>query len=150
MTFVNEKGGFVRVAESEKYAELYNKATGKNISFINEQWTIDREREMLLICVYKHRQDMYEGDFGLSDWLFYWHDAWIAFTQKDGNDGKISDVHWQITRTITKIEMPLVVKKNQLEMFRDLKDAFLVYRIGGVFSTKDYRFDLTLDLSEVF
>lgn len=149
MAFVNEKGGLARMAESQKYAELCNKATGRNVSFINEQWTIDREREMLLVCTYIVRQDMYEGDFGLSKWLFYWRGKWISFYQQDSLGGMVSDTYWRKTRKITEIKMPEEVNASQVEMFQDLKEAFQVYRIVGYRDTDKYRFDLTLDYGEI-
>ncbi len=148
MAFVNEKGGLARIAESQKYAELCNKATGRNMSFINEQWTIDREREMLLICTYIEREDMYKGDFELSYWTFYWHGQWIIFTQR-GYFKKISDTYWKVTRKITEVDMQKSVKMVQLEMFSDLKDAFNEFKIIGCRSLKEYQCDLTLDYSEV-
>jgi len=149
VTFINEKGGLDRLAESQRYAEIYHKDTGKNESFINEDWTIDRERGMLLVCVHNERQDMYEGNFGLSSWLFYWHGEWIHFAQKDSLGGKISDIHWRKTRTITNIKLSNSIKISYLEMFKDLKEAFQMYRFVGAFDKTEYLFDLTLDYSKV-
>lgn len=104
---------------------------------------------MLLVCIYVERQDMYEGDYNLSTWLFLWRGEWIRFTQQDSLGGRISEKHWQSTRKIISVDMPKPVKAVQLDMYRDLEEAFRVYRLSGAFSVDDYIFDLKLDYSQV-
>ncbi len=149
MAFVNEKGGLQRAVDSEKYAALYNKETGKQISFLNQQWTIDRDRKMLLVCTYEERQDMYEGDFFLSSWLFYWRNIWVSLSLKDYDFRRLSKDHYELTRKIIKIDFPQAPSSNQEVMFNDLRQAFQAYKVIGARAEREYRCDLTLDYSEV-
>lgn len=107
------------------------------------------EREMLLVCLYKEREDMYEGNFHRSRWVFYWNGEWVRFLQHDYGK-ELFDNHWKKTRIIKEITMSSAVKNKALDLFCDLKEAFEAYRIIGAGEEGDeYLFDLTLDVSEV-
>ncbi len=149
MAFVNERGFMVDEAERTKYTDLYVSANGGKGSLGSANWTIDRERKMLLVCLYTEREDMYEGNFHRSRWVFYWQGEWVNFLQKDYGK-KVSDNHWQKTREIKEITMPTAIKKDEMIFFSDLKEAFQAYRvIGASEDDANYWFDLTLDISEV-
>jgi hypothetical protein len=46
--------------------------------------------------------------------------------------------------------MPAAIKKEKMNFFNDLKEAFEEYRISGAVSkNRSLRVDLTLDISEV-
>ena len=149
MGFLNQLGYTVNKEEKSKYNDLYIQANGGKGSLGSAQWTIDRDREMLLVCLYEEREDMYEGDFHRSRWVFYWHGEWVHFLQHDYGK-KIADSYFQITRKIKEITMPAAIKKEKMNFFNDLKEAFEEYRISGAVSkNRSLRVDLTLDISEV-
>lgn len=149
MAFVNERGFMVNEVDRKKYNDLYVQANKGKGDLGSADWTIDREREMLLVCLYTERQDMYEGNFHRSNWVFYWHGEWVHFLQQDHSE-KISENHWRKTREVKEITMPDIVKKDAVTFYSDLKEAFKVYRrIGAGEGGREYLFDLTLDISEV-
>ncbi len=149
MAFVNVETMNLSREEKKKYNDLYASAHSGNGSVKGLEWTIDRDREILLVCKYKERQDMYEGDFDLSYWLFYWHGEWIEFVQKKFSGVWVTDDHLKLARKIIKIDIPLAMAHLKEEIFHDIKDAFQVFRVAGAIETRNYQFDLTLDVSEV-
>ena len=58
MGFLNQLGYTVNKEEKSKYNDLYIQANGGKGSLGSAQWTIDRDREMLLVCLYEEREDM--------------------------------------------------------------------------------------------
>ena len=68
MAFVNEH---ISAEDYEKYIETYKRQAGAPGLFL-EDWTIDRERECYLTCTHTVRQDMYEGNYSITKWLFFW------------------------------------------------------------------------------
>ncbi|MFZ3192529.1 MAG: hypothetical protein WA154_04880 [Moraxellaceae bacterium] len=143
MAFVNEK---VRSTNSEVARYAATLATG--LGFI-ESWTIDRERNLVLIEKWTARQDMYDGDFSITGWLFYWKGEWISFTKQTDLGGKISDKYWESRTKIKDLIVPTQYLDNRSDILNDLIDALQVYKVAGAFSEKDYEFNLILDLSEV-
>jgi hypothetical protein len=149
MGFVNQRGFLVDEAERKRYNDLYVQANGGKGGLGSANWTIDREREMLLVCLYREREDMYEGDFHISGWVFYWHGEWVHFLQHNYGK-KLADSYFKVTREIKEITMPISVKKDTETFFNDLKEAFEEYRISGALSDNpNLHVDLTLDMSEV-
>jgi hypothetical protein len=150
MAFVNQRSYDINEAELTKYNNLYVQANGGKGGLRGTQWTIDREREMLLVRLYEERGDMSGFDkFTRSRWVFYWHGEWVEFWHKSHGE-KLADNHWKMMRIIQKIAMPTSVKKSEQNFFNDLKEAFEVYRIIGVGEEgEEYLFELTLDISEV-
>lgn len=146
MAFVNIRGFMVDEAERKKYNDLYIKAGGTG-GLGCEDWTIDRERNMLLVCLRTERENMYEGNFSRSHWVFYWHGEWVRFMQQD-HGKKLGDSYFQVTREINEIMMPVSIKEVALAFFNELKEAFEAYRITGAgYRNPNLKVDLTLDIS---
>ncbi len=144
MAFMNEKTNLV---EHQKYSLLCRGAIGCYLNYTSE-WTIDREREMLLVHTGTERQDMYEGDFMLEYWRFYWRGQWVSFTSHKYPTEFVSETLCKTFRKVFDIEIPSSLLSEQSELFSDLKTAFDVYGLMGAVIT-EYKTDAILDFSEV-
>ncbi len=143
MAFVNEK-----VGSSNLEVNKYTASLKSGVPFI-EEWTIDREIECVLIQSWTARQDMYEGEFSLTGWLFYWKSEWITFTKQTDLGGKISDNCWESRTKIINLIIPDSISCHKQVILKDLRSALQTYGVAGAFDTKKYQFKLILDQSEV-
>jgi hypothetical protein len=127
MAFINE---FIPAADIQKYGiEEINK------KFIvggtkSSQWTIDRDRDIYLRCVARGREE-YRSE---TTWTFYWGGELIPvelhMLAGGGKRGEPGRTHWKIHH----IYIPPHLQNMRNDILKDLKDALLAYKDGGVYS----------------
>jgi len=144
MTFINE---YLSEDDYKKYIDPYKARSGVKSLFL-EDWTIDRERESFLTLTHTAREDMYEGDYSITFWLFLWKGEYIRFEQHQPIGEKVAKHHFKVTNIIKKIDIPESLT-NKEELFTVLKEAMDVNEGSGIFGSEKNKCEITLDLSEV-
>ena len=140
MAFVNEE---IPEADVEKYGleKIDNEllSIGKTYS---RSWTIDRARDIYLRCVARGRDELSR----ISTWTFYWKGALIWFKWEIIDfKGARNAPCWTHLR-LYDFKMPEALQSRREEIFRDLHDAFLAYKDGGIYATcTEYSMQLDID-----
>jgi hypothetical protein len=140
MAFVNE---YIPEADFEKYglAEIDSKFLTTGVK--SRDWTVDRERNIYLRQVTTYREDMEN----IARWNLFWKGDLLWLDKKVLEaTGQLGGAIWVHLR-ITNFKIPLHLVQHQDEIFEDLREAFLAYRDGGVFSTCT-EFSMQLDIEE--
>lgn len=140
MAFINE---YIPVEDVEKYGlkEIDSKFLATGVK--SRDWTIDRNRDIYLRLVASGRDEM----SGVSTWTFYWKGALLWFQKKGiAHKGNPGGPCWAHTK-VSKFDIPSNLEARREEIFQDLREAFLAYRDGGVFSTStEYSLQLDIDV----
>lgn len=149
MTFVNEyipQDDIVRyhIKEIDQRVGLHRRTN-------SDDWTIDRERDIYLRCV-----EMGNFEFRhQSAWTFYWHGEliWVELEML-GCSSERNAPGWSRKRIVKLCLMD--VESNHLperlmpqrgEVLKDIEEALLAYKDGGVYSATT-TYDLTLEVAE--
>ncbi len=107
------------------------------------QWTIDRDRNIYLRCVARGREDIAHK----STWTFFWSgELLILKVELLATKGGVGDDAWS-HKKINNFKLPERFKEKRDQIIDDLKEAFIAYKDGGVFS-KTASYSLTLDIVE--
>ena len=142
MAFINE---YISEEDRKKY----------NIDAINErfivggtnprQWTIEKEKNTYLMCVARGREEF----FSESTWIFFWEGNLIELEIKlVSSDSKVNGPGYS-HKEIKSIKIPESLKGKEEELLRNLKEAFLAYKDGGILSScTSYSIDLTVAQGE--
>ena len=139
MAFVNEE---IPEADVEKYGleKIDNDllSIGKTYS---RNWTIDRARDIYLRRVAIGRDELSH----ISTWTFCWKGAliWFKWEVIDFKGARNAPC-WSHQKAYD-FRIPESVQSHREEIFRDLHDAFLAYRDGGIFATST-EFSMQLDI----
>ena len=139
MAFINER---IPEADVEKYGleKIDNEllSIGKTYS---RDWTIDRARDIYLREVAIGRDELSR----ISTWTFYWKGELIWFKREVIDfKGARNAPCWSHQKAYD-FRIPESVQSHREEIFRDLHDAFLAYRDGGIFATST-EFSTQLDI----
>jgi len=145
MTFINE---YLSEDDYKKYIDPYKARSGVK-SLPVRRWTVDRERESFLTLTHTVREDMYEGDYSITYWLFLWEGEYITFVQHRPAIRKLYDHYFKATNIIKKIDLPESLTSRKEELFTILKEAMVVNRGSGVVGSQKKKCEITLELSEV-
>jgi len=139
MAFVNEE---IPEADVEKYGleKIDNEllSIGKTYS---RDWTIDRARDIYLREVAIGRDELSR----ISTWTFYWKGALIWFKWEVIDFKGARNAPCWVHQKVYDFKIPESVQNHREEIFRDLHDAFLAYRDGGIFDTST-EFSMQLDI----
>ena len=139
MAFVNEE---IPEADVEKYGleKIDNEllSIGKTYS---RSWTIDRARDIYLRRVARGRDELSH----ISTWTFSWKGVLIWFKQEIIDFKGARNAPCWIHQKVYDFRMPESLQSHREEIFRDLHDAFLAYRDGGIFDTST-EFSMQLDI----
>ncbi len=130
MTFKNEH---IPKADYEKY-DLRRVCGEHNVvhrgHMLNQDWTVDRERDAFLIKVWSHPEAEFTG------WTFYWKGEWLFFEMRGmGGGGGQPDGSCWFGYRIRKFTLPDHLQAQRDEIVADLTQAFGDYCGGGVFSS---------------
>ena len=139
MAFVNER---IPEADVEKYGleKIDDSLFGAGRT-ISRDWTIDRARDIYLREVAVGRDELSH----ISTWTFYWKGELIWFRREIIDfKGTLNTPCWAHLR-LYDFKIPEAVQNHREEIFRDLHDAFLAYRDGGIFDTST-EFSMQLDI----
>lgn len=146
MNFVNE---YLSADDYEKYIEPYKAKTGIKSLYLSD-WTIDKEANCFLVNTHRVRQDMYEGDFSITLWLFLFSGEYIKFEQHTPLGSKRADGSYKVTNIIKEIDIPQSLQGKEQALFAVLKEAMEKSKGVGVFGADDIKeYELSLDVSEV-
>ena len=139
MAFVNER---IPEADVEKYGleKIDNEllSIGKTYS---RDWTIDRARDIYLREVAIGRDELSR----ISTWTFYWKGELIWFKREVVDFKGARNAPCWSHQKVYDFRIPETVQPHREEIFRDLHDAFLAYRDGGIFATST-EFSTQLDI----
>lgn len=127
MAFVNE---YISEADIEKYGikeldEKFRKGHYK------PDWTIDHERDIYLRYLHNEREE----HSNRRTYYFYWKGN-LLFVTVDLIDakGERGSEQWSSYK-MWRMDIPDALKLREAEIISDLKDAFLAWKGGGVYST---------------
>ena len=139
MAFVNER---IPEADVEKYGlekiDDFFFGAGATTS---RDWTIDRARDIYLREVARGRDELSR----ISTWTFYWKGALIWFKREELEfKGTRGTPCWSHAR-VYNFDIPRPLQNRRKEIFRDLHDAFLAYKTGGIYATCT-EFSMQLDI----
>ena len=139
MAFVNER---IPEADVEKYGlekiDDFFFGAGATTS---RDWTIDRARDIYLREVAIGRDELSR----ISTWTFYWKGALIWFKREELEfKGTRGTPCWSHAR-VYNFDIPRPLQNRRKEIFRDLHDAFLAYKTGGIYATCT-EFSMQLDI----
>mgnify|MGYP000936093725 FL=1 len=140
MAFVNER---IPEADVEKYGlekiDDFFFGAGATTS---RDWTIDRARDIYLREVARGRDELSR----ISTWTFYWKGALIWFKREELEfKGTRGTPCWSHAR-VYNFDIPRPLQNRRKEIFRDLHDAFLAYKTGGIYATcTEYSMQLDID-----
>ena len=149
MAFVNE---YIPAADMEKYQikEIDQRVPihGRTHS---DSWTIDRDRNMYIRNV---KNGTYEFSYQ-SAWTFFWHDEllWVELEILDTSHGQ--NVPGWGKKRITMLRLmdgdsshlPDRLEPQKAQILKDLEEALLAYKSGGVYSTAT-SYELFLEIAE--
>jgi hypothetical protein len=126
MTFINE------YISREDFAKFrlpeYDDAFGMGAVF-SDNWTIDRERDMILRLVGRGREER----AGRSEYAFYWRNRWnIVGVSVADCGGTRNGPQWVRYRLAIPHQVPPSVPELRELFLRDLKEALIAYRDCGV------------------
>ncbi len=135
MAFVNE---YISDEDFEKYnfEKINNRRNGGGNPAYD--WTVDKDNEVWLRHFYK-RQDHTAPDGGFTGentWDFYWKGFLMSIetnyidTKPHSSNHGIYYAHIQIT----SINIPECLSYQEIEILEDIKQAFIIYAGGGIFS----------------
>ena len=138
MGFVNER---ISAEDIKKY-DLENISKKYIVGGVPiTDWTIDRGRDIYLRLVRRGREE-YAHE---SVWNFYWRGTLIHLDANmiggGGGRGEPGWTHWRVV-WMSPIEPSL-----KEEMLSDLREAFLAYKDGGIFSSNT-TYEVILDTAE--
>ena len=128
MAFVNEE---VSKEDAKKYGMDQideNHLVGR---IIYRTWTIDRARDIYLREVAHGRDE----ESQLSTWTFYWKGALIWFKREVIDFKGARNAPCWSHQKVYDFKIPEAVQNHREEIFRDLHDAFLAYKTGGIYAT---------------
>ena len=139
MAFVNEE---VSKEDAEKYGMEKideNYLVGR---IYDRTWTIDRARDIYLRRVARGRDELSH----ISTWTFSWKGALIWFKRAMIDfKGARNAPCWSHQKAYD-FRIPETVQSHREEIFRDLHDAFLAYKTGGIYATcTEYSMQLDID-----
>ena len=139
MAFVNEE---IPEADVEKYGlEKIDDSFFGAGGTTSRNWTIDRARDIYLREVAVGRDELSH----ISTWTFCWKGALIWFKRAMIDfKGARNAPCWSHQKAYD-FRIPETVQPHREEIFRDLYDAFLAYRDGGIFDTST-EFSMQLDI----
>ena len=138
MAFVNER---IPEADVKKYGlEAIDEQhlVGRTNS---RDWTIDRARDIYLREVVVGRDELSH----ITIWTFYWKGALIWFKWEVIDFKGARNAPCWVHQKVYDFKIPEAVQNHREEIFRDLHDAFLAYRDGGIFDTST-EFSMQLDI----
>jgi len=160
MAFVNE---YIPESDMEKYRieEIDQHLIGRGVTHARD-WTVDRERNMYL-------RNVFDGTFedvGQTLWNFFWNGELILFKMiitalSGGRNKPVSArkriVHLCLMEIVegryyslslgSSIILPERLESQKAQIFKDLEEALLAYKDGGVFATAT-SYELFLELGE--
>ena len=140
MAFINER---IPEADVEKYGleKIDDSLFGAGRT-ISRAWTVDRARDIYLRCVARGRDELSH----ISTWNFYWKGALIWFKWEIIDfKGARNAPCWTHLR-LYDFKMPEALQSRREEIFRDLHDAFLAYKDGGIYATcTEYSMQLDIE-----
>ena len=139
MAFINER---IPEADVEKYGleKIDDSLFGAGRT-ISRAWTVDRARDIYLRCVARGRDELSR----ISTWTFYWKGALIWFKWEVIDFKGARNAPCWVHQKVYDFKIPESVQNHREEIFRDLHDAFLAYRDGGIFDTST-EFSMQLDI----
>lgn len=129
MSFVNEH---ISQEDRQRYRinEIDKKLRGKAPA---RDWTIDRERDIYLRML--DPGILADGPTGRSAWHLYWHGEVIEIDlqimKTEGEPGGSRHGH----KKLISIEIPESIEEKHEEIERDLREALIAYKDGGIFAT---------------
>lgn len=147
MTFVNE---YISEADLKKYnfAELY-KRPRKGMDTATD-WTINREANIWLRKFYTESDHTApDGGFtGVSGWDFYWKGTLLTLEILDVGGGGGYGKHRWTRKRLLNLSIPPDLENQRVQIIKDLKEAFTVYRGVGVssfpYDSPSYSFELEI------
>ena len=139
MAFVNER---IPEADVEKYGleKIDDLFFGAGVT-TSRDWTIDRARDIYLREVAIGRDELSR----ISTWTFYWKGELIWFKREVVDFKGARNAPCWSHQKVYDFRIPETVQPHREEIFRDLHDAFLAYRDGGIFATST-EFSTQLDI----
>lgn len=149
MGFVNER---ISAGDAEKYglAEIDQQYFGRTRA---RDWTIDRDREIYLRHVASEREERQ----GFVTWNFFWSGDLIEFVAHasdiyDSPDRTFGKITWNIERYgILDQSRRKEFLAREDEFFVLLKEALMVYQLGGIFMKKPFEnFEVTIKVDPAF
>lgn len=118
----------------------------------SDSWTIDRQREMYLRCVYRGKEEFKRK----SAWTFLWNKEllWVEIEILNASTDGRGKPGWS-RKKINKIGvfrsehagLPPHLQLRRDEIIRDLREALHAYADGGVYSATT-SYELTLEIGE--
>ena len=129
MAFVNER---IPEADVKKYGleAIDNSLLGAGRT-ISRDWTIDRARDIYLREVAMGRDELSR----ISTWTFYWKGELIWFKREVVDFKGARNAPCWTHQKVYDFKIPEAVQNHREEIFRDLHDAFLPYKTGGIYAT---------------
>lgn len=148
MAFINEN---ISKGDIEKFSiKEIDQRVGLSRRINARDWTVDSGREMYLRCVAMGREESMRE----SSWTFLWHGEliWVEIELLAASSGR--NVPGWSKKLITKLclmdegaELPPRLQERRDEILRDLKEALLAYKDGGIYSSTT-TYDLELIVAE--
>ena len=140
MAFINER---IPEADVEKYGleKIDDLFFGAGVT-TSRDWTIDRARDIYLRRVAIGKDELSH----ISTWTFCWKGALIWFKWEILEfKGARNAPCWMHLR-LYDFRMPESLQSHREEIFRDLHDAFLAYKTGGIYATcTEYSMQLDIE-----
>ena len=129
MAFVNEE---IPEADVEKYGleKIDDSLFGAGRT-ISRAWTVDRARDIYLREVAMGRDELSR----ISTWTFYWKGELIWFKREVVDFKGARNAPCWTHQKVYDFKIPEAVQHHREEIFRDLHDAFLAYKDGGIYAT---------------
>ncbi len=129
MAFVNEE---IPEADVEKYGlEKIDDSFFGAGGTTSRNWTIDRARDIYLRRVAIGRDELSH----ISTWTFSWKGALIWFKRAMIDFKGARNAPCWTHQKVYDFRIPEAVQNHREEIFRDLHDAFLAYKDGGIYAT---------------
>lgn len=148
MAFVNE---YIPKPDMEKYQikQIDQRVARRTCA---DSWTVDRERNMYLRRVGAGREEFAHE----TDWTFFWHGEllWVELELLEISSNGRNAPCWTRKR-LTKLcvmdgdsnHLPSRLEPRKAEILKDLEEALLAYKDGGVFSAST-TYELFFEVAE--
>ena len=150
MNFINE---YISKSDMEKYQiKEIDQRVRRYLRTNSDSWTIDRETETYLRCVAWGGEE----NIGESAWTFYWQGEmlWIELKILDTSSNGRNAPGWsrQIVKKLCLMggdsdHLPERLAVHKYQILKDLEEALLAYKDGGVYSSTT-TYTLTLEVAK--
>ena len=107
----------------------------------SRSWTVDKEKNIYLRNVARGREEFASE----SKWVLSWGGQLVFLDLKNISTSGVAGGDRHGHKKVLKINIPDTLEEQREQILKDLQEAFVAYKDGGVFATaKNYT--LTLDV----